>query len=210
MVDRIATKILGVERSLERKADKPTDSDSNLTGTPKIRVVSTFGSDSDLVKSCEKFDKVLSRTRSLSLSGPYVSPTPSPAQSRVNSPRNRSHSLSGPFVSPTPSPIQTRANSPTPVPTNESRRPNKMFSHTKKTGVSIRSRLVRTKELALSKRFGKKVQCKHQNCMCCTMISSKNRYRYNKTLVRTAEGSCASYDIVYLVICDICHQHYIG
>ena len=35
-------------------------------------------------------------------------------------------------------------------------------------------------------------------------------YRSNKTLVRTAEGSCASYNIVYLVVCDICHQHYIG
>ena len=80
MIDRIATKVLGMERTLERKADKSTVSDTN---TPDIRVVSTFGSDSDLVKSCEKFDKVLSRTRSLSLSGLCVSPTPSPVQSRA-------------------------------------------------------------------------------------------------------------------------------
>ncbi len=182
MIDRIAAKVLGMERSLKRRKDEELPKENE---TPTIRVVSTFGSDSDLVKSCEKFEKVLSRTRTFSLPQVFTSPTPSPVQSRAAS----------------PAPAQEQGS------TGKTRR---LFSYVKKTGGNICSRVVRSKELALGKRFGKTKPCKHRNCMCCNMISSRDCYKFNKKLIKTAEGSCASYNIVYLVVCDICKKHYIG
>ncbi len=158
MINRIATKVQAMERSLERKKDKLSAADNEVPSN--IRVVSTFGSDSDLLKSCEKFEKVLSRTRTLSLPLHPSSPTTSPAQSRAASP------------------TQPRAASSAPSQQNDSRKDNKkrLFSYIKKTGANICSRVVRSKELALGKRFGQTKPCKHRNCMCCSMISSKDKY----------------------------------
>ena len=42
------------------------------------------------------------------------------------------------------------------------------------------------------------------------MISSEDKYSFNGIRVRTAEGTCTSYNIIYLVVCDICNHPYIG
>ena len=62
MIDRIATKVRGMKRIIERKKDLPTSNrKENLL---KIRVISTFGNDTDLIKTCEKFENALSKTQS--------------------------------------------------------------------------------------------------------------------------------------------------
>ena len=62
MIDRIATKVRGMKRIIERKKDLPTSNEKeNLM---KIRVISTFGNDTDLIKTCEKFENALSKTQS--------------------------------------------------------------------------------------------------------------------------------------------------
>ena len=84
MISNIKNKVLNTPRSLERKSKT---SDEQQTPGSKVRVVSTFGSDSDIVKSVRRFEKTLSRTRSFSLSDvSAVSPVHSPAVSRASTP----------------------------------------------------------------------------------------------------------------------------
>jgi hypothetical protein len=189
MVDNIANKVLGMERSLQRKSEVPMED----AGTPKtIRMISTFGSDSDLVQSAKQFESVLSRTRSFSLSDAFRSPTASPPVSRA--------------ASPVPTPLNSNSKTTGKRLTNKRR----LFQFVKRTGASIRSRVNRVKNLALGKRFGKTRTCHSRNCGICDMISDQDQYRYNKTTVKTAEGSCASYNIIYLVVCSLCRKHYAG
>ena len=146
----------------------------------------SYGSDTDLVKSVKQFESVLSRTRSFSQSDAFTSPLPSPSVSRAASP------------------------TPVIIPATKPGGKKSLFSFVKKTGASIRSKVVRIKELALGKRFGKTKSCGHRNCALCPMISCKERYKYNNSTVRTAEGSCLSYNVVYTVVCSICWKHYLG
>ena len=51
-----------MKRIIERKKDLPTSNEKeNLM---KIRVISTFGNATDLIKTCEKFENALSKTQS--------------------------------------------------------------------------------------------------------------------------------------------------
>ena len=62
MVNNIANKVQSLARSLERKPEiETTNSDPKQVG-----LVSSFGSDTDIVKSVSKFERTLSRTRSFS------------------------------------------------------------------------------------------------------------------------------------------------
>lgn len=66
MVENISTKVLNLERCLVKRAPPEKPSDDILP----IRVVSTFGSDSDLVATVQKYEDHLKRTRSFSESSP--------------------------------------------------------------------------------------------------------------------------------------------
>ena len=176
-----------------------------------IRVVSVFGSDSDIISSVKQFESILQRTRSFSTSDAFISPTPSPAVSRIGSPtpsRIRSCSTSDAFRPITPSPVVSRVASP--VPSTSAKMNKGLFQFVKKIGASIKSRVVKVKELALGKRYGKTCPCKHRNCMTCQMISNEESFKYNNVTVRTAVSTCSSYNIVYLVVCSICQKHYVG
>ena len=189
MIDNIANRVLGMERILQRKSELPTEP----TETPKsIRMISTFGSDTDLVKSVKQFEPILSRTRSFSLSDAFRSPTPSPAVSRATS----------------PTPLPVNYNSTTPAPHSSGK--HRLFQFVKKTGNSIRSRVMRVKDLALGKRFGKTRACHSRNCASCEMITGQESFKFNRTTVKTAEASCSSYNIIYLVVCSLCWKPYTG
>ena len=201
MINNIAEKVLKMERSLERKT---LNSGNDIaTGTPNdIRVVSVYDSDDDMVKSVKQFEPILCRTRSFSLSETYSAPSPSAPISRAQSPapsiptRSRSLSLS-----------DSRTVSHSPIPPQGKR---KLFKFLKSTGPSIRSKLVRVKDLALGNRFCKTRACGARNCMCCEMILDKESFKCNNVKVRTGGGSCSSYNIIYLVLCSICWKHYVG
>ena len=113
--------------------------------------------------------------------------------------RTRSVSLSDSHIVPP-------ANNFTTTPGNKRR----LFQFVKKTGASIRSRVVRVKDLALGHIYGKTRACRSRNCMCCIMIFDRQSFRYNDMNVKAGGGSCASYNIVYLVVCSICWKHYVG
>ena len=132
----------------------------------RIGYRTTFGNDSDLIKTCEKFENTLSKTHSFN----------DPPKTLQTPPVVAAHAINH---------CPTSQNKP------------KLSSYVKKTGGNLSSKLVRTKELALGKRFGKAKQCKHRNCKRCEMISSADKYSFNGITVRTAEGTCTSYNISY-------------
>ena len=169
MLDNISAKVLNSERKLERKTT-PT---AQFPPDPlPVRVVSTFGSDENMVNVVKKFEQHLQRTRSFS-----ESDCPSTSQGQL---------------SPTTS------------------NPKKIFQFVKKTGMSLRSRLVTTKALALGSKHGRTVPCNQPRCKCCVQIMDTDSTKVNNKLVKSAPGNCKTYNIIYLVVCQICSKAYIG
>ena len=170
MVENIATKVLNSARILERK--QPLDEQKTLSAVP-IRVISSFGSDDDLLSVVQKYEPHLRRTRSFSESDSLPSSCEGGKQ-----------------------PI--------------SRNKGNLFQYVKKTGSSLRARLVNTKELALGPKFGKTTPCNRKKCKCCPLIIEEEVFTVNGKRVRSAPGSCKTYNIIYLVRCSICGKPYVG
>ena len=169
MVENISKKVVNSERTLVRK---PKDDDSTLSVLP-IRVISTFGSDEDLVSTVKKYEGHLSRTRSFSES-------------------DRTNISQQPTLSTPPHPSK------------------KIFQFVKKTGSSLRSRLVNVKCLALGRKYGATKACKKKNCKCCAMVTNRDSFKINGSLVKTAPGTCSAYNTIYMIKCGFCDKVYIG
>ena len=164
MVENISNKVLQSTRSLERK--RVVDECQEIL---PIRIVSTFGSDTDLVSVTKKYEPHLSRTRSFSESD--------------NQTGNEGHSEK---------PVK------------------KIFQFVKKTGSSLRNRLVKVKQLALGSKHGATKPCNQKNCQCCKMVPSATSFKINGKMVKTSPGFCSTYNIIYLVLCKLCGKAYIG
>ena len=168
MVDNIAANVLTKERILERKNKAATTTVEAPTPEP-IRVISSFGSDTDLVNVVQKYEPHLKRT--MSFHGSETQSTSSKSSSKSK---------------------------------------NKLFQFVKKTGSTLRSRLVTSKQLALGSKHGKTEPCLKKNCKCCGMILTKDSISVNGKRVKSAPGNCKTYNIVYLVQCSICKKNYVG
>ena len=215
LIDNSIRKALNSERSLDRKAKLP----QNPCATPSIRVVSTFGSDSDIVNSVRKFESSLKRTRSFLESDADIPDTIPSHYPRSSTPTRNNLSTSNLSTrtsrSLSPSISISRISTPgahssPSQPTRKKPVASKIFQFVKKTGSSIKSRVVNVKSIALGTRFGRTKPCKSKNCKCCKMISEKEAFNYNDNIVRPAGGSCKSYNIIYLFVCGHCDKHYVG
>ena len=138
------------------------------SGPKQVRLVSSFGSDTDIVKSVSKFERTLSRTRSFSSEDVDSRNTPTFQQSSTVT--------------------QTKPD-------------RKIVEYVKKTGPILRNRLVKTRHLAVGRRFGQTSLCNSKNCKCCEMLMDCHQFSTNGELVNVALGSCASYNIIYLIMC---------
>ena len=87
---------------------------------------------------------------------------------------------------------------------------NHFSSLSKKTGSSIRDRLGKGKNLAIGNRYGATLPCKEKNCMCCKMVSSDLTRTVNGKTVKSAHGTCSTYNIIYLITCKQCSKAYTG
>ena len=171
MVNNISAKVLKSERSLARKSETLPPSQTESPSLPKIRVISTFGGDEELVAITRKYEPHLSRTRSFSESDA--------SQPRTASPDNHPNS-------------------------------KRLLQYVKKTGASLRSRLVKVKHLALGAQHGPTKKCNKGTCKCCDLISGEHEYRVNGKRVKASPGNCASYNVIYLVQCSLCQKAYVG
>ena len=225
LIEKVTKKALQSERCLKRKSEKSKEDEP---ATPSIRVVSTFGSDIDIVQTVKKFATSLSRTRSFSESDTSeISFTP--AEPNASTPR---HCLSVPDI--TRSTNSSRSASPslrvprtrsasansndsgflTPAPptklTDTGKPKKSLFQFVNKTGPSIRNRVVRLKSLALGRQKGRTLPCGARNCKCCKMLSDKDCCTKDDTSVKFAGGNCSSYNVIYLFTCKICSKCYVG
>ena len=169
MVDNIAANVLNKDRILERRTKTTAASTAQTTTSEPIRVISSFGSDSDLVNVVQKYEPHLRRTQSF-----YEEETQSSSSK------------------------------------TSSKSKSKLFQFVKKTGSTLRSRLVTSKELALGSKHGKTEPCSKKNCKCCGMILSKDTISVNGKKIKSAPGTCKTYNIVYLVQCSICKKSCVG
>jgi hypothetical protein len=169
MVDNITKKVSTVKRDIYLRSEK------NEMGN-HVKVVSAFGSDSDLLASVKKFEPDLSRTRSFSFNGIGTE----------NSEANFNNVTKG-------KPPDT-----------------KIFSFIKKTGSSLRNKLVKTKNLALGKKYGPTHPCRSKNCALCEQITDQESFTINGKVVKSAPGCCFTYNVIYLVMCKLCFQAYVG
>jgi hypothetical protein len=169
MIQNIATKVLSMERKLP---NPPNSSNSSIvvptTPSPKkIRVISTFGSDSDLVNVVRSFQSELSASPSFA-STPDLTSTP-------NSSKDKG-----------------------------------LFQLVKRTGASLRSKLVKSKQMALNKGNGRTNCCNHKNCQCCRIIADEDKIDVNGIIARPSGGCCTTYNVIYCFVCLKCTKGYVG
>ena len=166
MVNNIITKVLSMDRVLKNPKNRSNASIITPPATPArtTRVISTYGSDSNLLKIVEKFE-------------PNLASSPSLRQ-----------------------PSTTDDSAPQP----------KIFNFVKRTGSSIKNRLVKVKQLALNTGIVGTQPCKKKNCLTCPAISSVPVHRINGRNIRPHSGTCTTYNIVYALHCTLCDKYYIG
>ena len=86
---------------------------------------------------------------------------------------------------------------------------NSVFKYVKRTGPSLKNKLVRVKDLALGK-HGKTEPCNKSRCKLCEMISDHTDLTVNGFKITSARGLCTTYNIIYLFLCTICTKPYVG
>ena len=86
---------------------------------------------------------------------------------------------------------------------------NTVFKYVKRTGSSLKNKLVRAKDLALGG-HGKTEPCNKPRCKLCEMISDLADMVVNGVKVNPARGICTTYNIIYLFICTLCSKPYVG
>lgn len=85
-----------------------------------------------------------------------------------------------------------------------------MFQLVKRTGASLRNKLVKTKQMALNKHKCKTRGCNHRNCQCCRIIADEDIIDVNGVIARPAGGCCLTYNIIYCFVCTKCTKGYVG
>ena len=122
-----------------------------------IRVVSTFGSDNDLVGVVRKLEPTFAASRSFSSAESLDSVGGEPSTS-------------------------------TPI-----------FKFVKKTGSSLRRKLVKVRHMALGIHMFKTDPCHHRNCKCCELIAKEHVFIINGIEISSAPGSCSSYNVICIL-----------
>ena len=190
MLKNMSDQVLKMERSLERNSNH--NPNPSTSGNKRVKIVSTYGCDQEIVKSVKHFEPKLVKTLSFNLESPDV---------------NTNHTTEKPSTMDNTS--SSRSDLNLPKSNNPTKKPS-IFQFVKKVAPTTRSKTNKIKHLALGKRFGHTKRCNSHNCGCCDMISPKDHFRYNNKTFKSTESSCGSYNIIYLVYCSICNKLYIG
>ena len=85
-----------------------------------------------------------------------------------------------------------------------------LFSYVKKVGANIRSHVNALKKQALETTKGAPVKCNGRGCKTCNMLLQVPKVTVGNKVVKLAKGSCKSYNICYLAMCNICKKGYTG
>jgi len=85
-----------------------------------------------------------------------------------------------------------------------------LLQFVKRTGSSLRNKLVKTKQMALQISTRQTKGCGHGNCQCCDIISDKTSIDVNGETAKAAGGGCKSTNVIYCFVCKLCSKAYVG
>jgi len=85
-----------------------------------------------------------------------------------------------------------------------------LFNFVKTVGPNIKSQVNDLKHRALGTRKGGVVKCNGPGCKCCRMLLPSASTFVNNKKIKLSHGSCKTYNICYLGLCNICDKPYIG
>ena len=176
MVENISEKVKGFERRLTPLENSNSSILVPKSPEPAVRVISTFGSDQDLVESVKSVEPTLSRTRSFT----------------GTSSSSASANIAGSLISSSAAP------------------PQPIFKFVRKTGTSLRRKLVKAKQFADDLTKPHTRPCGSSHCGTCNLISTEPSVTINGQRAKSVTGSCISYNIVYLFKCQLCDMCYVG
>ena len=74
--------------------------------------------------------------------------------------------------------------------------PRKLFQFLKKTGGSIKIRVVKVNNIASEKQYTRILRCGSKNCKCCKIVSVKSSFAHKDVIIKTTGGCCSSYNII--------------
>ena len=86
----------------------------------------------------------------------------------------------------------------------------KLFAFVKKVAPNIRSQVNALKHQALGTVKGGLKKCHGRGCKCCKMINLSPFQTVNNRKIRLASGTCKTFNIIYLAVCQICNKPYTG
>ena len=95
------------------------------------------------------------------------------------------------------------------IPVEKSRNDN-FFQFIKRPGSNLRSRLVKTKSIALGSKHGQTKSCGKKNCATCKSIDTTTQININGKQIKPAPGTCVTYNIIYMIRCKLCNKPYVG
>ena len=85
-----------------------------------------------------------------------------------------------------------------------------LFSYVKKVGSNIRSHVNGLKQQALGTKRGAASKCNGRGCKTCKMLIQVPKVIVGNKTIKLSKGSCKSYNICYLALCNICNKPYNG
>ena len=85
-----------------------------------------------------------------------------------------------------------------------------LFTFVKKVGPNLRSHVNGLKQQALGTKKGSAVKCNARGCKTCEMLIESPQVTVGKRKIKLSKGSCKSYNICYLALCQLCKKPYTG
>ena len=85
-----------------------------------------------------------------------------------------------------------------------------LFSYVKKVAPNIRCHVNNLKQQALGTKKGVAEKCNARGCKTCQMLIQCSKIKVGKRVIKLSKGSCKSYNINYIGICQICKKPYTG
>lgn len=95
-------------------------------------------------------------------------------------------------------------------PSNNKKKKGGLFRKIKRTGSSLRNKLVRPRQFATDSTITTTIPCGKRNCKCCKMVTDKDELLINGNKVKPAAGTCSSYNVIYGIVCKQCSKCYVG
>ena len=92
----------------------------------------------------------------------------------------------------------------------EKSRNDDFFQFIKRPGSNLRSRLVKTKSIALGSKHEQTKPCGKKNCATCKSIDTTTQININGKQIKPAPGTCVTYNIIYMIPCKLCNKPYVG